>query len=208
MTNKPTHPHDEQLSAFCDGEIARDEVRFLLRRLDNDAEARQRFASYHLIGAALRGEATTTAGADFAASVMARLDDDAAASPVARTLPWLKAGFGGLIAAGVAAVALVAIAPPAGNPTAGVPTLANATGLRNEDLSQGVPLQRVTERQSFSVPVQGQAVMATDPRVESYFLRHSGATWASARGGYAPYVYVVATPRASQEQARSANGAQ
>ena len=52
MTDSP----DIQISAFADGELARDESEFLVRRLSRDADARCKTVRYATIGAALRGE--------------------------------------------------------------------------------------------------------------------------------------------------------
>ena len=46
----------QQLSAYVDGELGRDERRFLERRLDSDPELRAALARYHTIGAAARNE--------------------------------------------------------------------------------------------------------------------------------------------------------
>jgi hypothetical protein len=200
----------EQLSAFCDGELATHEARFLVRRLSHDEPLRQCYDRYVGIGIALRREAPL-AGAGFADAVFARIEGehlDVASVDVQVTrtrMPgWLRTAAGGAIAASVCAVSLFALMPPrADAPSAGRPTLAETTGLRASDMSRGVPLQRVTERQRFSAPV-GVVPDPVNPRVESYFLRHSGASWSAGRGGYVPYVYVVATPRSGEVAA--ANG--
>lgn len=51
-----TESTDLQISAFADGELSRDEVEFLVRRLGRDAEARRKALRYVAVGAALRGE--------------------------------------------------------------------------------------------------------------------------------------------------------
>ena len=44
----------EQVSALLDGELPRDEMGLLVRRLERDPELRRTFGSYALIGEALR----------------------------------------------------------------------------------------------------------------------------------------------------------
>ena len=45
----------EQVSAFLDGELPGSETELLLKRLTRDAELRESFGRYALIGEALRG---------------------------------------------------------------------------------------------------------------------------------------------------------
>jgi sigma-E factor negative regulatory protein RseA len=69
----------EQLSALLDGELPRDEVGLLMRRLDRDPELRRTFGSYALIGETLRVPGGRVASNGFAARVSAALDAPAAA---------------------------------------------------------------------------------------------------------------------------------
>ncbi len=45
----------EQVSAFLDGELPNSETELLLKRLTRDAELRESFGRYALIGEAMRG---------------------------------------------------------------------------------------------------------------------------------------------------------
>jgi sigma-E factor negative regulatory protein RseA len=107
--NDTTH---EQLSALMDGELPRDELRFLLRRIDNDTDLAQRWSRYQVASAVLRRQYAAPVSSDaFAAAVLTRLDADVvvAQRPLGgRLLRW--AG-GGAIAASVAVFALVATRP-------------------------------------------------------------------------------------------------
>jgi len=63
----------EQLSALMDGELPRDQVRFLLRRIDGDAQMAQCWARYQLAAGVLRREtAVLPLRADFADTLMRR----------------------------------------------------------------------------------------------------------------------------------------
>jgi sigma-E factor negative regulatory protein RseA len=65
----------EQLSALLDGELPRDEMGLLLRRLEKDPALRRAFGSYALIGETLRAPGGRIAAQSFAARVSAAIDD-------------------------------------------------------------------------------------------------------------------------------------
>jgi len=106
----------EQLSALMDGELARDQVRFLLRGVEAQSNLARRWSNYHVIGASLRREyVAVTLPAGFADGVIGRLDADVAAEAprASRRLGFgaLRWAGGGAIAAAVAVVALTASRP-------------------------------------------------------------------------------------------------
>ena len=72
-----TQPIEEQLSAFMDGELGRDETRFLLRRVERDAGSAVRWSRYHVARQALRRQDIVMLRSDFASGIVARLDADA-----------------------------------------------------------------------------------------------------------------------------------
>jgi anti-sigma factor RsiW len=183
-----TDPIREQLSAFADGELSAEEQRFLLRRLAQDGELCGRYGRYELIRSCLRGQHVAY-GADLVARVMSAIGDE----PVARTRQrWLRPVLGGAVAAAVAALALVLITPPpAVDDTAGAPAVVASTGLREQDLRPTLVAQPVAGR--VGGPVAGTVAMP-DPQLEAYLLRHGNAAMAAPRGGFVPYVYVVASP--------------
>jgi hypothetical protein len=71
--------------------------------------------------------------------------------------------------------------------------LADVAPVRTGDLARQLPAQRVSDRAWAPLPVAAPI----DPRLESYYLRHGGAAASAPRGGFIPYVYVVATPSAA-----------
>jgi negative regulator of sigma E activity len=77
----------EQLSALLDGELPRDEMGLLLRRLERDPELRRAFGSYALIGETLRAPGDRLAGVTFAARVNAAIDTPAASGTLAPAAP-------------------------------------------------------------------------------------------------------------------------
>ncbi|TAL71513.1 MAG: anti-anti-sigma factor [Rhodanobacter sp.] len=123
--NQPDQPQHvrEHLSAGIDGELSREELRFLLRRLDHDDELRATFMRYHVVRASLHRQLPLLAGDGFAQRVMGALDAETAA--VAPRHRWLRWSAGGAIAAGVAVAALM-IAQPSGGDFAGAQAPATA----------------------------------------------------------------------------------
>ncbi|TAL84191.1 MAG: anti-anti-sigma factor [Rhodanobacter sp.] len=105
----------KNLSAGIDGELTRQELRFMLRRLDHDASLQKAWVNYHLARDGLRHQLPAMASSGFAARVMQAIEHESmpAASP-ARRGHWLRWSAGGAIAASVAAVALM-IGQPMGD---------------------------------------------------------------------------------------------
>ena len=105
-------PFEEHLSAFMDGELGRDESRFLLRRAEGDDVLAGRWMRYHIARYVLRRQPVLAIRADFSSAILARLD----AESVAETgrVQWLRWGSGGAIAAAVAVAALMVTKPTTG----------------------------------------------------------------------------------------------
>jgi sigma-E factor negative regulatory protein RseA len=104
----------ENLSAAMDGELSREELRFLLRRLDHDTSLLQVWARYHVAGDSLRRQLPPVAGSGFATRVMQLIEDEEAAAQVApHRRDWLRLSVGGAIAASVAVAALMVSQPTA-----------------------------------------------------------------------------------------------
>ncbi len=105
----------EQLSALLDGELAGDEVRFLLRRIQSDASLAEVWARYQLIGDTLRRQGCVPVTSTFALRVMQRIETEhssvSSAHRPGRSWRWVRYGLGGSIAASVAVAALVWMQP-------------------------------------------------------------------------------------------------
>jgi sigma-E factor negative regulatory protein RseA len=103
----------ENLSAGMDGQLSKEELRFLLRRLDHDASLQQDWSRYHVARDGLRRELPALASADFATRVMQAIEREGVTVQQGKRRHWLHWSAGGAIAAGVAVAALM-VAQPAG----------------------------------------------------------------------------------------------
>lgn len=74
----------EQLSALLDGELPKDEMGLLVRRLEKDPALRRTFGNYALISETLRAPGGRIATTGFAARISAAIDAEAGAAPVAQ----------------------------------------------------------------------------------------------------------------------------
>ena len=103
----------DSLSAGIDGELSKEQLRFLLRRLDHDDELQQTWMRYHIARDSLRHQLPPMAGGGFAARVMSSIEQESKPAVAAKRNHWLRWSTGGAIAASVAAAALM-IGRPAG----------------------------------------------------------------------------------------------
>lgn len=105
--------HRQQLSALMDGDLAADEARFLLRRLQHDHELAGCWDRWQLCGDVLRGQGHAPAPAGFAERVAQAIAAESSTSTMtapqaqpARPRNLLARWGGGALAASVALVAL------------------------------------------------------------------------------------------------------
>ncbi len=213
---------NEQLSALMDGELERDQTRFLLKRVLTDADLPQRWSRYHVARQTLRRQEVFVLPADFADRVMGRIEVEPAAQ--ARSQPvWLRWGAGGAIAASVAVAALMvtqpqtagpdrpavasrgtapAVSQPGGAaPIAVAPVAVNAVqpsaGFRPPLLAPNAPIE--TAPVSFGSDLTQP--IAVDPRMQSYLIRHYQTAGASGQTALVPYVLLAAPQREAVQPA-------
>ncbi len=136
----------EQVSAFLDGELPSSETELLLKRLTRDAELRESFGRYALIGESLRGSSRVPLTRGFAGRVNRAIDGEPASATLAAmhgSRPrWWRPIAGAAVAASVAAVAVLALQQRADQPTmrAALPATArNLTAAPKEPISYTVP---------------------------------------------------------------------
>ena len=198
---------DEQLSALMDGELERDQTRFLLKRLATDSELPLRWERYHVARQTIRRHELVLASG-FADAVMARLDLEPALH-VRGTHAWLRWGAGGAIAASVAVAALVLTRPalePDVAPGASVTRVTTVAGtaiaattvaatrapgtFQPPLLAPNAPVE--TAPVSFGTDLVEPA--AIEPRMQSYLIRHYQAVGAAGQSNFVPYV-LLGTPQ-------------
>lgn len=174
----------EQLSALVDDELTELERPLLLGRLQRDAELRECFGRYQLIGEVLRG-AGKTAALSVAGRVQEAVDREDAIEPLSgRSGPrggerW-KPLAGAAVAASVALLAIFAVSTLRDSATDSVPALAS-----------GDAAPRVA---SAVAPPDGQwdrIEPGIDARLSGYLVNHS--EYAASRGvqGVMPHVRIV-----------------
>lgn len=112
----------EQMSALIDGELPRDEVGLLVRRMARDAGLKRAFGNYLLAGESLRAPGGVLASPGFAARVSAAIDAgdgmEAVASPVSKQAPvrWRRPLAATAVAASAALAAVLLVRPDGGEP--------------------------------------------------------------------------------------------
>jgi len=136
----------EQVSAFLDGELPSSETELLLKRLTRDAELRESFGRYALIGESLRGSSRVPLIRGFAERVNGAIDGEPEAATLAtvhgRRRRWWRPIAGAAVAASVTAVAVLALQQRADAPAmrAALPSTPQShAAVPNEAISYTVP---------------------------------------------------------------------
>lgn len=170
--------HRERLSAMMDGMLSADESRFLLRRMQHDAELAGCWERWQLFGDAMRGQTGTALPADFSRRVARAIADEARAHRDAEAsefharsdtaqaaegaVAWrqrLRWGGGAALAASVAIAALISTRQPTID---GVPAAAPAVAAHAPvAVPVPVPLETPSPVPSSSAPATDAAVSGT-----------------------------------------------
>ena len=198
-----TEQFNEQLSVLMDGELPRDSVRFLLRGIDADPALAQTWSRYQVARSCLRRQTDAFVSIDFSAAVMARIDEESVVISVrANEHRWLRWAAGGAVAASVAVAALV-VSRPAISPESPARNSATADAVRVAPVLQ----ERTPASMEQKVPAMAASMVdyrkptASDPRLDSYLVRHYEATGQGMRSGMVPYVMLVAPQRTAPSAA-------
>jgi sigma-E factor negative regulatory protein RseA len=171
----------ERVSVLMDGELDDEEARLELRRLNEDAESRRAWSTYHLVGDALRGETLLSEG--FEARFRAALEaEPTVLAPrrqgVSRRIRFVALSAAASIA-GVAAVAWLALVGQSG------PGL--QTGIQVADNGS---VQLVRENQPYEKagePLAGQV----DAAVAEYLLAHQQYSPTPVMSGAVSFIRTV-----------------
>jgi sigma-E factor negative regulatory protein RseA len=180
----------EQLSALMDGELPKDQMRFLLRGLDADAQLAQSWSRYQLASAVIRRQAAfVPVDAGFADRVMLAVSQQA--SPGRYGVRILRWAGGGAIAATVAVIALVGTRPAMQAPTPAATAIASvpATPARRPQ-SVFMPIAPSFD---YAQPASFDANVISLPRYDQR-LRYAEGLVPNAQ---APYVLLIQPPQAS-----------
>ncbi len=130
----------ESLSVGIDGELSKEQLRFLLRRLDHDPSLQLSWARYHIARDSLRRQLPPLASAVFAARVMQAIERESTpAVATSRRSHWLRWSTGGAIAASVAAAALMI-----GQPTGDAERLTASTTQQTNTVAAVTPISKPT----------------------------------------------------------------
>ena len=206
-----SQPFEEQLSAFMDGELGRDESRFLLRRAEGDDVLAGRWTRYHIARHVLRRQPVLAIRADFSSAILAKLD----AESIAETgrVQWLRWGSGGAIAAAVAVAALM-VTKPSTQPEVATPIAASTAPQRTTQVAAPAPAQIAAASPALqsplvpNSPIQTQAAsfgsdlsepVTYDPRLQSYVIRHYQALGTTSQPDFVPYI-LLAQPASTAER--------
>jgi sigma-E factor negative regulatory protein RseA len=173
----------EQISAFLDGELPNSETELLLKRLTRDAELRESFGRYALIGEACRGAKNTHFARDLCARINQSIDGEAAtplaeARGTSRQPRWWRPAAGVTVAASVAVVAVFALQQRANAPMAPVtvraPALASSPSI---SIVRAPMLSAVASKEplSYTTPTMLGDTPTVFPtaRLTNYVFAHS-----------------------------------
>jgi sigma-E factor negative regulatory protein RseA len=175
----------EQVSAFLDGELPNSETELLLKRLTRDAELRESFGRYALIGEAVRGASPGVLTKGFAARVNLAIDGEPRPQPgmqrATTTSRWWRPLASISVAAGVAAVAIVTFqqrsSAPGSLPSGAVVARVSSAQPHPAGGSPvGVPLTAQNrEELSYTVPTPSADAPASlaPARLTNYVFAHS-----------------------------------
>lgn len=206
-----SQPFEEQLSAFMDGELGRDESRFLLKRTEGDDALAGRWMRYHITRHVLRRQPVLAIRADFSSAILAKLDAEAVADT--GRVQWLRWGSGGAIAAAVAVAALM-VTKPATEPEIATPIATSTTPQRATQVTAPAPAQVAAASPALQTPlvpnspIQTQAAsfgsdlsepVTYDPRLQSYVIRHYQALGTTSQPDFVPYI-LLAQPAQTAER--------
>lgn len=171
----------EQLSALIDGEGEVREWELALRRLGNDAELKDRWERYHLIGEALKNNLPDTLDLGFAERIRQAIETEQQPEPVRPprsgigtvVASWYKPITGFALAASVAALALLGL------------------NLTDAGLAESAGQGPVADAGPRSEPQPRFADTDLDSRLGAYLVNHELVSRGSVHGVTPYYLRLV-----------------
>lgn len=202
-----------------DGELAKDELRFLLRRFGPDADLAPSWSRYHVARYALRRQQVLALRPDFCEAIFTRLQEEAL--PARRSMPLLRWASGGAIAAAVAVAALLVTQPagldeghPATDLAANGAQPANPRGLlvnqpavaaqasvstTDAGAGAGMPSLGIPAVTVSSGSADWSQTGVVDRRLAPYLVQHYQSTGQTGPSNVVPYV-LLAVPANAMNQ--------
>lgn len=187
----------EAMSALADGQAAGADAAVAL--WSSDAQARDAWATYHLIGDVLRSEdlAARPAGEDFLAGIRARLAaEPVVLAPTATPVPPRQPALRRWIAPAAVAAGFVAVAAVLVVTRVVAPDGAGGAVLASNAAQPAVPAVQVLQAgialDSGDVPLQAvDGKLIRDARLDSYLRAHRGGLSAMPGGAVGRFETVV-----------------
>ncbi|KAA3639298.1 MAG: hypothetical protein DWP95_10710 [Proteobacteria bacterium] len=145
----------QNISDLMDGELSRDCSRFLLKRMNHDADFRRSWNHYHLLRSAVQQDSQAPLMLDLGNRVVQRLQQSSASvvqSPKSGHR-WLKTITGSAIAASVALLAVMSF---------------NQNNVMSGDVDLGMPEYAKTSKQLINPPNAVTARVEQQPRYTRY----------------------------------------
>lgn len=190
----------QQLSALMDGELAADEARFLLRRMQRNPALALTWSRYHVLRECLQGQVLAYVQADQFCERVLQQTSGSARTATRRTSRWLRVGMGGALAASVAVAALVMVQPASDvAPTATAPSSGRIAAPQIAMASTPAVIASPAQSKDFSLLLHqsGMPMLNVEPasatRSEGFYSQPS------IFSQHAPPQWIVA----QQSQARS-----
>jgi len=172
------------ISSLMDGELDANQAGQQLARLQNDAEARACWETFHLIGDALRGDCVVSR--QFAARLHARLAEEPTVLAPRRSRARPVAVYVWSAAVSLSAVALVGWMVFY-SPLSPQPQIATAP-----TAIPAIPVPPAAPEQLASVPSEG--------RMNEYLIAHQEYSPSTAIQGLAPYIRTVSATQPTTER--------
>jgi sigma-E factor negative regulatory protein RseA len=194
----------EQVSAFLDGELPSSESELLLKRLTRDAELRESFGRYALIGESMRGTSRVPISRGFAGRVNCAIDGEPASATPAmvrdRAQRWWRPFAGAAVAAGVAAVAVVGLQQRAIQPT-----VRAALPVSAQNQLPAKPKEAISYTVPAAMPEAAAALPAA--RLTNYIFAHSKYSSVLGQSNVLSGLLADADEQEPAAKARAVNGA-
>ncbi len=174
----------DRISAFMDGESAEHESRDVLRQMQEHAEWRESWATFHLIGDVMRGDRPLRP--DFLQRFHERLEQEP--TVLAPRVQWRRAVTYALsAAASLAAVALVGTLVTIGNP------------FKSEGPVALVGEQEPAQVAAVRLPGEVGALRVDNEKMNTYLMAHQEFSPNTALEGVAAYVRTVSATTADNK---------